>query len=122
MSDELAKAKEKLLESQQQLFEIQRSIAESIAIIDFLMLTPAAEPAPEAPTQRTPTHVVGRDSRGEILALDGEGKILYKASAANTFEAPFTLYLADGEGVIEKMYVDSPAEWLIERQGETTNG
>src|SRR5215472_7406884 len=112
--EQLVKAQQKLAVSQQCLFAAQCAVSEAIEAVDCLLRTDAAES--ETPIERTHTHVFGRDSHGAIMAADREGKVLYKSSDTNTFIAPFTLWLCDGEGVISKKFIDEPDTWLIEHE------
>lgn len=107
--ERLLKGVEKLAELEQTLINAQRSLAEAAMCFQYEECQPETSPEP----QRTSTHVVGRDSRGEMMAMASDGTILYKSSNVDSYIGPFTFWICDADGVIRKQYVDQHDEvWL----------
>jgi hypothetical protein len=52
------------------------------------------------------TEVVCRDSRGEIVVMNLEGKVTYRSSEVENYAGPLQMWFLDGNKIISKKFVD----------------
>ena len=100
--EKLMRGAQKLADLEQALIDAHRALIEAAECFQFGGEIVSQSPQPV----RIPTHVVGMDSNGEVVAMDMSGNVLYKSSEGKTYVGPFRVWVCDSEGVIRKQYVD----------------